>query len=275
MKTKYKCLYEITGRIEDVATFLVPIADLSKQEQGEPVGEMTPRRAEMFMSRFKHEEKMLGPNEQKALDYVIDILVAKQEQRSVSEQLGEPVACIHRNGSGQMVRDPDIGTDQECFVCEGSGFYEDTTPQPKQEQGEPVAWMGDNEIFDKLNHIYGDPKHHKYPLTKGQIVEFGRKLFELGANSSSPKVEQDPVAWTEQQLYDDGTPNPCALLKWAGRKAEDDFPIGTKFYTTPPQRKRLSGFGKAAIGRKHFGNPIPQEWYAAADDLEAAHGIKE
>ena len=40
MKTKYKCLYEITGRIEDVATFLVPIADLSKQEQGEPVAWM-------------------------------------------------------------------------------------------------------------------------------------------------------------------------------------------------------------------------------------------
>ena len=30
---KYKCLYEITGCIEDVATFLVPIADLPKQEK--------------------------------------------------------------------------------------------------------------------------------------------------------------------------------------------------------------------------------------------------
>lgn len=36
----------------------------------------------------------------------------------------------------------------------------------------------------------------------------------------------------------------------------------------------LSGIGLAAIGRRHFGNPIPQEWYAAARDLEAAHGIK-
>jgi hypothetical protein len=32
------------------------------------------------MRRFKHEEKLLGPNEQAALNYVIDILVAKQEQ---------------------------------------------------------------------------------------------------------------------------------------------------------------------------------------------------
>ena len=37
MTIKYKCLYEITGRIEDVNTFLVPLQDLPKQEQGEPV----------------------------------------------------------------------------------------------------------------------------------------------------------------------------------------------------------------------------------------------
>lgn len=28
MKEKYKCLYEVTGNIEDVATFLVPLKDL-------------------------------------------------------------------------------------------------------------------------------------------------------------------------------------------------------------------------------------------------------
>ncbi len=33
----------------------------------------------------------------------------------------EPVWCGHCNGSGRMVRDPDIGTDQECFVCDGAG----------------------------------------------------------------------------------------------------------------------------------------------------------
>jgi DnaJ-class molecular chaperone len=40
----------------------------------------------------------------------------------------EPVACRACDGSGRMVRDPDIGTDQECFVCEGLGVFEDTTP---------------------------------------------------------------------------------------------------------------------------------------------------
>ena len=144
--------------------------------------------------------------------------------------------------------------------------------QPEQE---PV--ISDAFVFENLNGIYGDPKHHKIPLTRCQIVEFGRKMFELGAKSStSPKVEQEPVAWAEQQFYADGTPNPCALLKWAGRKAEDDFPIGTKFYTTPPQRKLLTDEKIKAI---HF------EWMTStcgADTLvgfaraiEAAHGIKE
>lgn len=30
--------------------------------------------------------------------------------------------CGCCDGSGRMVRDPDIGTDQECFVCDGTGY---------------------------------------------------------------------------------------------------------------------------------------------------------
>jgi hypothetical protein len=37
----------------------------------------------------------------------------------------------------------------------------------------------------------------------------------------------------------------------------------------------LTGLHLAVIGRKHFGNPIPQAWYAAARELEAKHGITE
>lgn len=32
--------------------------------------------------------------------------------------------CGHCGGTGWCVRDPDIGTDRECFVCGGSGVYE-------------------------------------------------------------------------------------------------------------------------------------------------------
>jgi DnaJ-class molecular chaperone len=30
------------------------------------------------------------------------------------------VPCSYCNGTGWVVRDPDIGTDQECFVCDGT-----------------------------------------------------------------------------------------------------------------------------------------------------------
>lgn len=38
------------------------------------VKEMTPERAAYFMRRFKREEKLLGPNEQAAIDYIIALL---------------------------------------------------------------------------------------------------------------------------------------------------------------------------------------------------------
>ena len=52
-----------------------------------------------------------------------------------------------------------------------SGIY--TTPP----QRKPLT---DEDIFDNLNSVFGDPKHHKIPLTRGQIIDFGRKMFDLG-----------------------------------------------------------------------------------------------
>jgi hypothetical protein len=50
---------------------------------------ITPSRAVFFLERFKKEEKMLGPNEQAALNFAIDQLQAMAEARQGS---GEPVA---------------------------------------------------------------------------------------------------------------------------------------------------------------------------------------
>ena len=45
---------------------------------------------------------------------------------------------------------------------------------------------------------------------------------------------QEPVATVVARQYDDGTYAGNAL-DWAGRGCENDFPIGTNFYTSPPQ----------------------------------------
>ena len=45
----------------------------------QPVSKMTTHRAIYFMERFKREEKLLGPNEQAALDFVISMLEKQAE----------------------------------------------------------------------------------------------------------------------------------------------------------------------------------------------------
>ena len=69
----------------------------------------------------------------------------------------EPVACGNCGGTGWMVRDPDIGTDQECFVCDGSGRYsESATPQPTQAQAGAVPLTHDEALdaFCRTPGIY-------------------------------------------------------------------------------------------------------------------------
>ena len=56
-------------------------------------------------------------------DRSVKLFTASQEQ-------ADP--CGACNGSGWVVRDPDIGTDQECFVCDGSGKAEASQEQAQQ-----------------------------------------------------------------------------------------------------------------------------------------------
>jgi hypothetical protein len=61
---------------------------------------------------------------------------ANREVEAVEPAVVEPEPCEACMGTGRMVRDPDIGTDQECFVCDGTRVNTlDPTPQltPTQE----------------------------------------------------------------------------------------------------------------------------------------------
>lgn len=55
------------------------------------------------------------------LDRAHEVGIARGMALAEQAEQAQPVACGACNGSGRMVRDPDIGTDQECFVCDGSG----------------------------------------------------------------------------------------------------------------------------------------------------------
>jgi hypothetical protein len=76
MKTKYKCLYEITGRIEDVATFLVPINELPQQRK--PL--ITDKDRENV---FAEAEKLMGADDN--LSWRIAILMATEAAHGIKE----------------------------------------------------------------------------------------------------------------------------------------------------------------------------------------------
>jgi hypothetical protein len=50
---------------------------------------MTPSRAIYFLERFKREEKMLGPNEQLALDFAIAVLGQDSERDRLRADLAK------------------------------------------------------------------------------------------------------------------------------------------------------------------------------------------
>lgn len=78
-------------------------------QQMEPVQElvakMTAGRAVYFMERFKREEKLLGPNEQAALDFVISMLEQQAEPLTI-ERLRDALVAS-RIIDPAAVEDPD------------------------------------------------------------------------------------------------------------------------------------------------------------------------
>jgi hypothetical protein len=95
-------------------------------------------------------------------------------RQAALEAKGEPVACRACNGSGRIVRDPDIGTDQECFVCDGAGV-------PAAPVQEPVAWYRDengiriyyeSKAWDDAIPLYTTPPQRTWvKLTDEQYLE--------------------------------------------------------------------------------------------------------
>ena len=81
----------------------------------------------------KDEALKLALEALKQIDEAMPFPVAKLAQKVIKEALAQPEPCGCCKGSGWVTRDPDIGTDQECFVCGGSGAY------PKEPEQEPVV----------------------------------------------------------------------------------------------------------------------------------------
>ena len=180
MKTKYKCLYEITGCIEDVATFLVPLKDLPKQEQSEREAiavwleqdceeqYLADRvRAGDFAKEKGHTENCVALGDD-CPDHLPPSLVGVGENNSTTKQeQGEPAPLLEfyeYEWQGEIHEVYRWLVDPRTIQT-GTKLYATPQPQPQQEQkqGEPVT----------CNHI---GTYWPKPLTDEQIIEIKKTL---------------------------------------------------------------------------------------------------
>jgi hypothetical protein len=119
---------------------------------------------------------------------------------------------------------------------------EDNLDMVKQEQGESddlmIAYMSGLHDGKKLaKKEQGEIERLTAALKKAneQAEHFEREWYLRGDELEKLKQERgEPVATVVARQYDDGT-HAGNALDWAGRNCENDFPVGTKFYTTPAQ----------------------------------------
>jgi hypothetical protein len=94
-----------------------------------------------------------------------------------------------------MVRDPDIGTDQECFVCDGSGRYsESATPQPTKAR-EIERLRQDAARYRWLRHGDNDEKVLKTYTSRPS--EPGEPTMFLPRNDELDRLIDAARAWLE------------------------------------------------------------------------------
>jgi len=94
---------------------------------------------------------------------------------AIKEALAQQTTCGACSGSGRMIRDPDIGTDQECFCCGGSGTQSFIVDKHKTEGQEPVA-LADGTF--NHNCPLGTPLYAEPPQHVLMAEHWGRKAFK-------------------------------------------------------------------------------------------------
>ena len=113
-------------------------------------------------------------------------------------------------------------------------------------------------------------EEYKDAIEVSVIFHEGQRMFAV---PKQPAQQQEPtkaaelvdalIAKYSDKLYDSVGPHDAAKFE------EDCKHLKQALAEQPAPVQPVSGFGLAAIGQKHFGNPIPKAWYAAARELMA------
>ena len=128
-----------------------------------------------------------------------------------------------------------------------------------EHEPEPVAWIRKNGF--RFNENLEPKDDSEIPLYTAP---------------PQPKTEQKPVATVVGRQYEDGTYAGNAL-DWAGRNCEDDFPVGTKLYTSPQPEQEPFCYhdGRNIVGKEYadhsdvfplYTAPPQREWQGLTDE---------
>lgn len=82
----------------------------------EPVEKMTAHRAAFFMERFKREEKLLGPNEKAAVDFVIAMLDTHLQPKVFQDPVAWPIYGVRVDGAAVIITVKG-GNDAARWLC--------------------------------------------------------------------------------------------------------------------------------------------------------------
>ena len=197
--------------------------------------------------------------------------------------------CGGCKGSGWVTRDPDIGTDQECFVCGGSGVY----PKEPEHGWTPERIAGMARLKEAQDKKLAQPEQHQdWCASLTQMLmsmppkpapcnckpkpeqEPTTKAGELRAMKTElwKQPEQEPVAWRIRCT----DPMRDWVLMYRYPKTEEQFSNMEiqSLYTTPPQRKPLTD-EEIETYRHMIDWTAHWSYINFARAIEAAHGIKE
>jgi hypothetical protein len=142
---------------------------------------------------------------------------------------------------------------------------------------EPVATVAENATTQQ-RVVKTPPSDYRRGYWDG--FNIGKREGRIEAEDALAQQAEavEPVATVAARQYDDGTYAGNAL-DWAGRNCEDDFPVGTKLYTSPPQRKPLTEKDLRKLADKHLFYQLESYEasgvFALSRAVERAHGIKE
>jgi len=133
-------------------------------------------------------------------EYAQDLLL--EAGTAIKEALAQPEPCGGCKGSGWVTRDPDIGTDQECFVCGGSGAY------PKEQ--EPVAWNVIDPtgkiVATEMNSVRGWARIEGYKPTVEGLLGFHEQGWRVVPTTPPQRTwvgltDKDKASfWTADQM---------------------------------------------------------------------------